>query len=87
MSPADKVKGAYFYVADKRPLITFDTAEETLEFQKAVKDAEIYANKTHAFLPTPHGLEFVRGGTGGETAYGMHSRPISLKINNLTYFD
>jgi len=79
MSPADKVKGSFFYAADKRPLLTFENPEEALAFQKVFKDAEIYGNKTHAFLPTPHGLEFVRGGKNGETAYSMYQS--SFKAN------
>jgi len=81
MSPADKVIASYLYVADKRPVLAFNTAEETLAFQKTFKGAEIYGNKTHVFLPTPHGLEFVRGGKNGETAYGMY---LSLKAHNMT---
>jgi hypothetical protein len=72
MGLADKVAGSFFYVADKRPVIAFHTPEEAAEFQKNFAGAEIYGNKTHVFLPTPYGLEFVRGGQGGETAYSKH---------------
>lgn len=72
MSTAEKVAGSVFYVADKRPVIAFNTKEDALAFQKSFSGAEIYGNKTHVFLPTPYGLEFVRGGMKGETAYGKH---------------
>lgn len=72
MSAADKVSGSFFYVADKRPVIAFNTPEEALAFRKSFTGAEIYGVKTHVFLPTPYGLEFVRGAQKGETAYGKH---------------
>jgi len=72
MSPSDKVTGCFMYVADKRPVLAFHNAGDALAFQKGFHGAEIYNNKTHVFLPTPHGLEFVCGGKNGETAYGMH---------------
>lgn len=70
MAPAAKVTGSFLYVADKRPVFAFATPEEAQAFEKSFKGAEMYGNKTHVFLPTPHGLEFVRGGSNGETAYG-----------------
>ena len=69
MSSADKIAGSFFYVADKRPVIAFKTDEDAHTFQKSFSGAEIYGVKTHVFLPTPYGLEFVRGGHKGETAY------------------
>lgn len=72
MCPAEKVVGSFIYIADKRPVLAFKTPEEALEFHKLFKGSDIYHNKNHVFLPTPHGLEFVRGGQNGETAYGMH---------------
>jgi hypothetical protein len=69
MSAAEKIAHSFFYVADKRPVLAFNTPEEAIAFQKGFSGAEIYDNKTHVFLPTPYGLEFVRGGQKGETAY------------------
>lgn len=73
MAASGKVVGSFFYVADKRPVIVFETAEEAQAFEKSFKGAEIYTQPDHVFLPTPHGLEFVRGGSKGETAYGEQS--------------
>jgi hypothetical protein len=70
MCPADKVTGSFIYVADKRPVLAFNSPGDALAFQKNFIGAEIYNNKKHVFLPTPHGLEFVSGGKNGETAYG-----------------
>ena len=70
MGPSEKVAGSFFYVADKRPVLAFHTPEEALAFKMGFPGAEIYDNKTHVFLPTPYGLEFVRGAQKGETAYG-----------------
>jgi len=72
MGLADKVAGSFFYVADKRPVLAFNTAEEAQAFHKGFSGSEIYGNKTHVFLPTPYGLEFVRGAQKGETAYSKH---------------
>lgn len=73
MAPASKVVGSFLYVADKRPVLAFATPEEAQVFEKSFKGAEIYGNKTHVFLPTPHGLELVRGAERGETAFGRNS--------------
>jgi len=81
MSPSDKVIGSFIYVADKRPVLAFNSAADALAFQKGFKGAEIYSNNTHVFLPTPYGLEFVRGGKNGETAYGIC---LFFKVGNLT---
>ena len=86
MGLSDKVKGSFFYVADKRPVLAFNTPEEALEFQKGIRGAEIYGIKTHVFLPTPYGLEFVRGGEKGETAYSEHLSPLT-HFFKLTNFD
>ena len=67
---SDKVSSSYFYVADKRPVVGFHNADEALAFQKVFSGAEVHGNKKHVFLPTPVGLEFVRGAQNGETAYG-----------------
>jgi hypothetical protein len=67
---SDKVIHSFLYVADKRPVLAFADHQDAVDFSKVVQSAEIYGNKDHVFLPTPHGLEFVRGGKKGETAYG-----------------
>jgi hypothetical protein len=72
MAASETVAGSFFYVADKRPVLAFSTADEAEAFKKGFPGAEIYGNKTHVFLPTPHGIEFVRGAQKGETAYGKH---------------
>jgi hypothetical protein len=72
MSPSNKVIQSFLYVPDKRPVVVFDTPEDALAFEKGFKGAEIYSNKQYAFLPTPLGLELVRGGSNGETAYGIY---------------
>ena len=72
MTSTEQVSGSFFYVADKRPVLAFKTPEDAHNFQKSFSGAEIYGNKTHVFLPTPYGLEFVRGGQKGESAYGKH---------------
>ena len=78
MSPSSKVSASFFYVADKRPVIVFNVPEDAIALQKSFNGAEVYHNKTHVFLPTPHGLEFVRGGSKGETAYGKPSCGFAL---------
>jgi len=70
MAPVAEVAASFFYVADKRPVIVFADASDAVALQKSFSGSEVYHNKTHVFLPTPHGLEFVRGGSKGETAYG-----------------
>jgi len=78
MSAASKVTASFFYVADKRPVIVFSLPEDAILLQKSFNGAEVYHNKTHVFLPTPHGLEFVRGGSKGETAYGKQGHGFAL---------
>ena len=78
MAKADKATQSFFYVADKSPVLVFTSGEDAQEFAKSFKGAEIYGNKLHVFLPTPNGLEYVRGGKGGETAYGMCHTVITL---------
>ena len=68
---SQQVIHSFLYVADKQPVLAFADSQSALDFAKAVKDSEIYGNKTHVFLPPPHGLEFVRGGKNGETAYSI----------------
>jgi hypothetical protein len=70
MAPSDKVIRSFLYVPDKRVVLVLEDAKDALEASKSIKGAEIYANNQYVFLPTPHGLELVRGAKHGETAYG-----------------
>jgi len=69
---ADQITESYFYVADNRPVVVFINQKDAITFAKDFKGAEIYDNSTRVYLPTPQGLEYVRGGKRGETAYGKH---------------
>jgi hypothetical protein len=69
MAGAAKVVRSFVYIADKRPILVFENEKDALEFEKIFRGAEIYGQKTHVFLPTPHGLDFVTGGKAGEMAY------------------
>jgi hypothetical protein len=74
MTASDKVVQSFLYVADKRPVLVFEEESDAEEFQKRVAEAETFANhKRHVFLTTPHGLESVRGGQDGKTAYGEYN--------------
>ena len=70
MSPSDTVVHAWLYVPEKRPVLVFEDEAEASKFHELFNGSEIYANKRHVFLPVPHGLELVRGGTEGATAFG-----------------
>lgn len=71
MRNTEKVTQSYLYVPEKRPVLVFEDEDDAGDFQKRVPEAETYAgHKKHVFLPTPHGLESVRGGQDGKTAYG-----------------
>lgn len=73
MALAKTVSKSFIYVADKRPVLVFGDEAQAQQFKGAFRGAEIYGNKTHVFLPTPHGLELVCGGqNNGETAYLFH---------------
>jgi hypothetical protein len=69
MAGAAKVIRSFVYIADKHPVLVFENEKDAHEFEKIFKGAEIYGQKSHVFLPTPHGLDFVTGGKGGEMAY------------------
>jgi hypothetical protein len=81
MAKADNVTQSFLYVADKSPVLVFSTTEDAQEFVKGFKGAEIFGNKLQVFLPTPHGLEHVLGGQGGQMAYGICFYISILMIN------
>jgi hypothetical protein len=70
MAPADKVVHAFLYVPDKCPVLVFENDSEASKFHEAFNGSEIHTNKNHVFLPTPYGLELVRGGKEDATAFG-----------------
>jgi NADH pyrophosphatase NudC (nudix superfamily) len=72
MALAGQVSKSFLYVAEKRPVLVFEDEAQARKLRDAFSGAEIYGNKTHVFLPTPHGLELVCSGNG-ETAYGNHA--------------
>jgi hypothetical protein len=73
MSPSKKIVHAFLYVPDKCPVFVFEDEAEASKFHDLVKGAEFHTSKTHVFLPTPHGLELVRGGKEDATAFGTSS--------------
>jgi hypothetical protein len=73
MANSGKITHACLYITDKRPVLIFEDEDQAKEFQKGFSGAEIHSCKTHVFLPTPHGLLFVRGGAEGEMGFGKLS--------------
>lgn len=64
---------SFLYTDDSRPVLVFATADEAKAFRDTTTlKAESFQDPRHVFVPKPKGLEAVRGGALGETAYVFH---------------